>query len=98
MIFCIKILNKSLMFKLLFRKKINCSEKYMILICSLAMEQSNSLPPDFLTYKTLLEGVCREGKGDQAFQFLDDFRKRDHMMKENTYKMLLNGLHFVSRE
>ncbi|KAK1372196.1 hypothetical protein POM88_038288 [Heracleum sosnowskyi] len=59
---------------------------------------SNSMSPDFLTYKTLLEGLCMEGMGDEAFQLLDDFRKRDHMMKENTYKMLLSGLHFISRE
>lgn len=81
----------------------------MILICSLAMEQrfkdsirvindmlDNSMAPDLLTYKTLLEGLCREGRVDDAFDILEEFRKKDSFMNEKTYKHLLDGLHYVS--
>lgn len=84
---------------------------YMIVICSLAMEMrfeeaikvvfdmfDNSLSPDLLTYRTLLEGLCRDERGDEAFTLLDEFRKRDGLMGEKNYKILLNGLHFVNRE
>lgn len=40
----------------------------------------NSLGPDFLTYKTLLEGLCREGRGSETFELLDELRKRDCSM------------------
>ncbi|XP_048336473.1 pentatricopeptide repeat-containing protein At3g25210, mitochondrial [Ziziphus jujuba] len=84
---------------------------YMIVICSLAMERKfeeaievvfdmlgNSLSPDLLTYRTLLEGLCKDERGDEAFTLLDEFRKRDGLMGEKNYKILLNGLHFVNRE
>lgn len=87
------------------------SSTYMIVICSLAMERryddasevvldmlSNSMSPDLLTYKTLLEGLCRDGKGSEAFDLLEDFRKGDSKMGEKTYKTLLNALHFVNGE
>ena len=63
---------------------------FMIVVCSLALERryedasevvfdmlSNSMSPDLLTYKTLLEGLCRDGKGDEAFDLLENFRSRD---------------------
>ncbi|KAA8543549.1 hypothetical protein F0562_021705 [Nyssa sinensis] len=56
----------------------------------------NSMAPDLLTYKTLLEGLCRDGKGNEAFELLEELRKRDSLMNERTYKTLLNGLHFLS--
>ena len=40
----------------------------------------NSLGPDFLTYKTLLEGLCCEGRGNESFEMLDEVRKRDCSM------------------
>lgn len=40
----------------------------------------NSMGPDFLTYKTLLEGLCREGRGSETFELLDELRKRDFSM------------------
>ncbi|CAA2989995.1 pentatricopeptide repeat-containing protein At3g25210, mitochondrial [Olea europaea var. sylvestris] len=83
----------------------------MILICSLAMERrfedaievafdalGNSMSPDLLTYKTLLEEMCKDGRGNEAFELLEGFRKRDSLMNEKTYNTLLNGLHFLSRE
>lgn len=84
---------------------------FLVLICSLAMERrfqdaieaafnmiGNSMSPDFLTYKTLLEEMCRDGKGNEAFKLLESFRKRDSYMNEKTYKSLLDGLHFSSRD
>lgn len=63
---------------------------YVILIHSLALEWwfedvievvfdmlGNSMGPDFLTYKTLL---CREGRGGETFELLDELRKRDCSM------------------
>ncbi|OWM62762.1 pentatricopeptide repeat-containing protein At3g25210, mitochondrial [Punica granatum] len=87
------------------------SSAYMILICSLSMEQrfedatgvvfdmlKEGMGPDFLTYKTLLEGLCREGKGNEAFDLLEEFRKRDSLMGQKNYKILLNTLQFHARE
>ncbi|GFQ00123.1 pentatricopeptide repeat-containing protein at3g25210 mitochondrial [Phtheirospermum japonicum] len=84
---------------------------YLILICSLAMERmfedaigitfdmlGNSMSPDFLTYNTLLGEMCRDGKGDEAFELVEGFRKKDSFMNEKTYSSLLNGLHFLSRD
>lgn len=66
---------------------------YVILIHSLALEWwfedvikvvfdmlGNSMGLDFLTYKTLLEGLCREGRGSETFELLDELRKRDCSM------------------
>ncbi|KAH6836807.1 Tetratricopeptide repeat superfamily protein [Perilla frutescens var. hirtella] len=84
---------------------------YLVLICSLAMERrfqhaieatftmiSNTMSPDLLTYKTLLEEMCRDGKGNEASRLLEIFRKRDTRMNERTYKTLLDGLHFSTRD
>ncbi|KAJ4728425.1 Pentatricopeptide repeat [Melia azedarach] len=81
---------------------------HMILICSLAMERrfedavelvfdmlGNSMGPDMLTYKTLLEGLCREGRGSEALDLLEEFRRRDVVMGERNFKVLLNALHFL---
>ncbi|KAL4597053.1 hypothetical protein ACB092_12G207800 [Castanea dentata] len=86
------------------------SSSYMILICSLALERrfenaigvvfdmlGKLMGPDLLTYKTLLEGLCREGRGNEAFELLDELRKRDRSMSEKMYKALLNELHFLCR-
>ncbi|EXB84488.1 hypothetical protein L484_015819 [Morus notabilis] len=84
---------------------------FMILICSLALERrfddgvevlrdmlDCKMSPDLLTYKTLLEGLCRDGKGDEALRLLEEFRGRDGLMGGKTYRILLNELHFISRE
>ncbi|KAM1044304.1 hypothetical protein EV2_036451 [Malus domestica] len=88
------------------------SSTCMNVICSLTMGRkyddaievvldmlSNAMSPDLLTYKTLLEGLCRDGKGVEAFDLLEDLRRKDAgMMNERTYKTLLNALHFVNEE
>uniref|UniRef100_A0A6N2LGC2 Pentacotripeptide-repeat region of PRORP domain-containing protein n=1 Tax=Salix viminalis TaxID=40686 RepID=A0A6N2LGC2_SALVM len=58
----------------------------------------NSMSPDLLTYRTVLEGLCREGMVDKAFELLEEWRKKDGLMGEKNYQSLLNGLHFVSRQ
>nr|DAD27453.1 TPA_asm: hypothetical protein HUJ06_028921 [Nelumbo nucifera] len=55
---------------------------------------NNSMVPDLLTYKTLFEDLCREGRGNEAFQLLEELRKKEGSMEEKTYKTLLDGLHF----
>ncbi|XP_062077746.1 pentatricopeptide repeat-containing protein At3g25210, mitochondrial [Humulus lupulus] len=84
---------------------------FMIVICSLAMDRrfdeatevvfdmlGCSMSPDFLTYKTLLEGLCRDGKGDEALTLAEEFRQKDGLMTSKTYNNLLNQLHFTSRD
>ncbi|CAN1141154.1 Pentatricopeptide repeat-containing protein At3g25210, mitochondrial [Linum perenne] len=84
---------------------------YMIVICSLAMARKlddavgivfdmlkNSLSPDQLTYKTLLEGMCRDGRGSESLELLEQWRKMDGLMGEKVYKALLNETHFLSRD
>jgi pentatricopeptide repeat protein len=46
----------------------------------------------------LLEGLCREGRGHDAFELVDELRKRDRSMSEKMYSSLMNELHFLSRE
>jgi pentatricopeptide repeat protein len=58
----------------------------------------NSRSPDCLTYKTVLEGLCREGRVDDAFELLDECKKRDIGMNERMYKTLFNDLQFVCRD
>ncbi|KAA3458532.1 pentatricopeptide repeat-containing protein mitochondrial [Gossypium australe] len=66
---------------------------YMILICSLATEQrlddafdvvydmlEHSMALYLLTYKTVLEELCGEGKSNDAFELLKDWKKRDLSM------------------
>ncbi|XVE72699.1 hypothetical protein DITRI_Ditri11bG0059900 [Diplodiscus trichospermus] len=79
---------------------------YMILICSLAMEQrlevavnvvsdmlGNSMAPDLLTYKTVLEELCRGGRSNDAFELLEEWKKRDLSMGQKNYRILVNALH-----
>ncbi|CAN6545055.1 unnamed protein product [Malus baccata var. baccata] len=94
------------------KRLVPSSSTFMIVICSLTMGQkyddaievvldmlSNAMSHDLLTYKTLLEGLCQDGKDVEAFDLLEDLRrKNDGMMNERTYKTLLNALHFVNRE
>ncbi|XP_038713339.1 pentatricopeptide repeat-containing protein At3g25210, mitochondrial-like isoform X2 [Tripterygium wilfordii] len=84
---------------------------FMVLICSLAMERrfedaievlldmvGNSLQPDLLTYKTVLEGMCREGRGSEALELLEELKKKDRSMGEKSFKILLNCLHFLNQD
>ncbi|KAK8541591.1 hypothetical protein V6N13_137807 [Hibiscus sabdariffa] len=79
---------------------------YMILICSLAMEQrlddavdvtydmlGNSMAPDLLTYKTVLQELCRGGRSKDAFGLLEEWKKRDLSMGPKNYGILNNGNH-----
>ncbi|GAB2282435.1 hypothetical protein Dimus_016978 [Dionaea muscipula] len=86
------------------------SSTFMVLVCSLALGRrfedaanvvldmlgNSSMSPDFLTYRTLLDEMCRDGKGDDALELLQELRKRDANMGEGTYKTLLDALHFHS--
>ncbi|GAB4830299.1 hypothetical protein Ancab_019937 [Ancistrocladus abbreviatus] len=58
----------------------------------------HSKSPDLLTYRTLLEEMCRDGRGKDALELLEELRKKDSLMGERTYKTLLNGLHFFDQE
>ncbi|GMI76199.1 hypothetical protein like AT3G25210 [Hibiscus trionum] len=84
---------------------------YMILICSLAMEQKlddavdvaydmlgNSMAPDLLTYKTVLEELCRGGRSNDAFGLLEEWKKRDLSMGPKNYSILVNALHCKNRD
>ncbi|WJX22562.1 hypothetical protein P8452_11853 [Trifolium repens] len=91
---------------------VTSTSAYVIIVCSLALERrfedaievmfdmlSNSRSPDHLTYnKTVLEGLCREGRVDDAFELLDECKKRDFYMNEKMYKTLFNDLQFVCRD
>ncbi|KAF6162489.1 hypothetical protein GIB67_026327 [Kingdonia uniflora] len=89
---------------------VGASNCYVIVICSLSMERrfeeaikimfdmlDNNKAPDPLTYKTVLEGLCREGRGDDAFDLLEEWRNKDRYMSEKTYNNLLNELRFMNR-
>ncbi|KAF8393019.1 hypothetical protein HHK36_021260 [Tetracentron sinense] len=41
---------------------------------------------------------CREGRGNAAFEPLEELRKKDSSIGERTSKNLLDELHFQSRE
>ncbi|KAK8477494.1 hypothetical protein V6N13_131773 [Hibiscus sabdariffa] len=84
---------------------------YMILICSLAMEQrlddavdvtydmlGNSMAPDLLTYKTVLQELCRGGRSKDAFGLLEEWKKRDLSMGPKNYGILVNALHCKNRD
>ena len=43
-----------------------------------------------------MEGLCWEGRGNEAFKLLDELRKRDCLMSEKTYNTLLNRPHITS--
>ena len=83
----------------------------MVLVCSLELERKfedavkvlhdmleNSMKPDFLTYRTLLEEMCRDGRGNDALEVLEEFRKKDVSMCMRNYRTLLDNLHFVHRD
>lgn len=56
----------------------------------------NSMSPDLLTNRTLLEGLCREGREEDAFVLLEELRKKK-VLDEKTYYRLFDGLKCVCR-
>ncbi|KAJ0984285.1 hypothetical protein J5N97_002641 [Dioscorea zingiberensis] len=80
------------------------SSVYVAVICSVAMERwfeegvevvfdmlGNGMRPDVLSYRTLLEEMCRDGKVEEAFGLLEEVRKRDAAMEKKVYDDLLSG-------
>ncbi|XP_072952936.1 pentatricopeptide repeat-containing protein At3g25210, mitochondrial isoform X2 [Typha angustifolia] len=83
---------------------------YMAVISSLALESrfeeaievtfdmlgnGSGKGPDLLTYRTLLEGLCREGRAEKAFELLDELSKKRGNMDRRMYTDLLDGLHWI---
>ncbi|KAL9228359.1 hypothetical protein vseg_003949 [Gypsophila vaccaria] len=88
---------------------VGTSSAWMVLVCSLALERQfvvavevlrdmigNEMSPDMLTYRTLFDEMCRDGKGNDAVELLEEFRGKDLKMVDKNYKALLNSLHFVN--
>ncbi|PKU82494.1 pentatricopeptide repeat-containing protein At3g25210, mitochondrial [Dendrobium catenatum] len=84
------------------------SSVYMALICSLAMQErfdesirvlfdmlENSLRPDVLTYRTVLEGMCRGGRTEEAFKLLEELGGITRGMDRRVYSDLLDGMHWL---
>ncbi|KAM0933843.1 putative tetratricopeptide-like helical domain superfamily [Dioscorea sansibarensis] len=71
------------------------SSVYVAMICSLAMERwfeegmevlfdmlRNGMRPDVLSYRTLLEEMCRDGKAEHAFELLEELGRREGAMEK----------------
>ncbi|CAH8334341.1 unnamed protein product [Eruca vesicaria subsp. sativa] len=82
----------------------------MVLVCSLAMERrvseavevvfdmlGSSLSPDVLTYNTVLGELCRGGRGGEALELLEEWKKRDPVMGERNYRKLMDEVYFLSK-
>ncbi|KAG6494549.1 hypothetical protein ZIOFF_049589 [Zingiber officinale] len=50
--------------------------------------------PDILTYRTLLEEMCREGRSEVAYDLLEELRQRKGAMKGRMHSDLLASLHW----
>ncbi|KAJ4958939.1 hypothetical protein NE237_026050 [Protea cynaroides] len=59
---------------------------------------ANSMSPDLLTHKTLLGELCREGRGNEALELLEELKNKDVLMGEKTYNNLLREVHFRSQD
>ncbi|WCJ37933.1 Tetratricopeptide repeat (TPR)-like superfamily protein [Euphorbia peplus] len=58
--------------------------------------KENQLVPGGGAYMILICGLAmelREGHMDEAFELLEECRKRDRLMGQKTYNILLNSLH-----
>ncbi|URE12742.1 PPR repeat [Musa troglodytarum] len=55
----------------------------------------NGMTPDLLTYRTVLEEMCREGRADAAFELLEELGRAKGAMDRRTYSDLLEGLHWL---
>ena len=48
--------------------------------------------PNVVTYNTLIDGLCKEGKIDKAVDILHDMISKGHEPNVVTYNILINGL------
>ncbi|KAF8697997.1 hypothetical protein HU200_035501 [Digitaria exilis] len=84
---------------------------YMIAVSALALEwrfeESRKVlldmldckrKPDMITYRTLLEEMCRAGQTEQAFEVLEELKGRKQgSLDQRMYSELLDGLHWISQ-
>ncbi|KAG2609955.1 hypothetical protein PVAP13_4KG079300 [Panicum virgatum] len=84
---------------------------YMIAVSALALEwrfeESRRVlldmldckrKPDMITYRTLLEEMCRAGKTELAFEVLGELKGRKRgPLDQRMYSELLDGLHWISQ-
>ncbi|KAK3131793.1 hypothetical protein QOZ80_6AG0511570 [Eleusine coracana subsp. coracana] len=84
---------------------------YMIGVSALALEwrfeESRRLlldmldskrKPDMITYRTLLEEMCRAGRTEEAFEVLEELKERRRgALDQRMYSELLDGLHWISQ-
>ncbi|TVU12274.1 hypothetical protein EJB05_45909, partial [Eragrostis curvula] len=54
--------------------------------------------PDMITYRTLLEEMCRAGRTEEAFEVLEELKERKRgALDQRMYSELLDGLHWISQ-
>jgi pentatricopeptide repeat protein len=54
--------------------------------------------PDMITYRTLLEEMCRAGRTEEAFEVLEGLKERKRgALDQRMYSELLDGLHWISQ-
>ncbi|KAF0914820.1 hypothetical protein E2562_031923 [Oryza meyeriana var. granulata] len=54
--------------------------------------------PDMITYRTLLEEMCRAGRAEEAFELLEELKGRMRgQLDQRMYSELLDGLHWISQ-
>lgn len=84
---------------------------YMIAVSALALEwrfdESRRVlldmldcgrKPDMITYRTLLEEMCRAGRTEEAFDVLEELKGRKRgTLDQRMYSELLDGLHWISQ-
>ncbi|KAI3983956.1 hypothetical protein MKX01_035083, partial [Papaver californicum] len=52
----------------------------------------NGVSPDVVTFSTLINGLCKTGKMEDAFMTCDEMSERDLVMDEVTYTKLVDDL------
>ncbi|KAL5224308.1 hypothetical protein ABZP36_010947 [Zizania latifolia] len=84
---------------------------YMIAVSALALEWrfeesrrvlidmlDSKRKPDMITYRTLLEEMCRAGRTEEAFELLEELKGRERgPLDQRMYSELLDGLHWISQ-
>jgi pentatricopeptide repeat protein len=84
---------------------------YMIAVSALALEWrfeesrrvlldmlDSKRKPDMITYRTLLEEMCRAGRTEEAFEVLEGLKERKRgALDQRMYSELLDGLHWISQ-
>jgi pentatricopeptide repeat protein len=54
--------------------------------------------PDMITYRTLLEELCRATRTEDAFELLEELKQRKRgALDQRMYSELLGGLHWISQ-